>query len=171
MNAGNAATGGGGLSGMLQGPMGMLSKLGGIGATNKLFAKGIYGAKGGALLLGGGILAADGLRRGGVKGMFERASRSPHYAEAVRARIRAGGIVKRLEDHVLGKVEMSATQVSAALGLLRKCVPDLSTVEHSGPGGGPIDLQMSPSDVARRYAFLLAKTAVEKAAESSKEKA
>lgn len=96
----------------------------------------------------------------GVKGMHERFSRSPTYAEAVRARIRAGGIVKRLEDHVLGKVEMSATQVSAALGLLRKSVPDLASVEHSGIGGGPIQVQEVDSiDAARAVAFAMAQAA------------
>lgn len=75
----------GGLSGMLGGgagggtaggldALGLLTQLGQIGATNKLFAEGIYGAKGGALLLGGGLLATDGLRRGGVGGMFETAA-------------------------------------------------------------------------------------------------
>lgn len=62
----------------------------------------------------------------GVKGMHERLSTSPHYAARVRARIKAGGIAKRLEDHVAGKVEMSTSQVTAALGLLKKVVPDLS---------------------------------------------
>lgn len=99
----------------------------------------------------------------GVKGMHERFSRSPTYADAVRARIRAGGIVKRLEDHVLGKVEMSATQVSAALGLLRKSVPDLASVEHSGPGGGPIETrQVSDEDLARWLAFETMKKAMRK---------
>ncbi len=106
----------------------------------------------------------------GVKGMFERSSRSPAYAEAVRARIRAGGIVKRLEDHVLGKVEMTATQVSAALGLLRKAVPDLASVEHSGVGGGPIEFtNVDKLEVARRYAFLMSRAAIAKASKTSKE--
>ena len=68
----------------------------------------------------------------GVKGMFEGRRQSPKYVEAVRNRIRAGGIVNRLEKHVLGKIEMSASQVTAALGLLRKVVPDISSIEHSG---------------------------------------
>lgn len=77
----------------------------------------------------------------GVKGMHKRASTSVAYAEAVRARIRAGGIAKRLEGHVLGKVDMSATQVSAALGLLKKVVPDQNATELTGPMGGPIQLE------------------------------
>ena len=39
---------------------------------------------------------------------------------------------KRLEDHALGKVEMTNTQVRAAEILLKKVIPDLSAVEHSG---------------------------------------
>jgi hypothetical protein len=74
----------------------------------------------------------------GVKGMHQRASKSAAYAEAVRARIRAGGIAKRLEGHVLGKVEMTASQVTAALGLLKKVVPDQQHTEISGPDGGPV---------------------------------
>lgn len=68
----------------------------------------------------------------GVKGMHARLSTSPVYAEKVRARIKAGGIVQRLQKHVLGEVQMSASQVTAALGLLRKVVPDVSHMEHSG---------------------------------------
>jgi hypothetical protein len=48
-----------------------LTRLGNLGATNKMFAKGVYGAKGGAMLAGGGILAYDGLRRGGLVGLAE----------------------------------------------------------------------------------------------------
>lgn len=108
----------------------------------------------------------------GVKGMHERQSTSPTYAARVRARIRAGGIVHRLEQHVLGKVEMSASQVSAALGLLRKCVPDLATVEHTGKDGGPIETtNVSREEVARRYAFLLSQAAIGKARKTSKEPA
>lgn len=66
-----------------------------------------------------------GLRR-------SRRTLSPAYIEAVRSRIRAGGIVNRLEKHVLGQIELSATQVQAALGLLRKVVPDQQAIEHSG---------------------------------------
>jgi hypothetical protein len=75
----------------------------------------------------------------GVKGMHKRASTSAVYAEAVRARIRAGGIAKRLEGHVLGKVDMSTSQVSAALGLLKKVVPDQQAMELTGKDGGAIE--------------------------------
>ena len=34
-------------------------------------------------------------------------------------------VIGRLQDHVLGKAELTSTQVSAALGLLKKTMPDL----------------------------------------------
>lgn len=85
----------------------------------------------------------------GVKGMHQRASTSAAYAEAVRARVRAGGIAKRLECHVLGKVEMTASQVTAALGLLRKVVPDLSATEHSGEVGHRVTLAQVLGSIGR----------------------
>lgn len=56
----------------------------------------------------------------------------------VRDKIRASQLVNRLEDHALGEVAMSATQVQAALGLLKKCVPDLSSTELSGNPDAPL---------------------------------
>lgn len=55
--------------------------------------------------------------------------------EKVRQRLKISMIVNRLTNHVAGKVEMSATQVTAALGLLKKGLPDLSATEHSGDIG------------------------------------
>ena len=49
-----------------------------------------------------------------------------------RVKIQNSNILNALIEHVEGKREMSATQVSAGLGLLRKVLPDLASVEHSG---------------------------------------
>jgi hypothetical protein len=68
---GGGGIGSGGGFGGFGGSGGILTQLGQIGATNKLFQNGVYGAKGGGLLLGGGVLAADGLRRGGLTGLAE----------------------------------------------------------------------------------------------------
>lgn len=54
------------------------------------------------------------------------------HDENTRAKIQASQLINRLEAHVLGDVDMKPTQVQAALGLLKKSVPDLSAVEHSG---------------------------------------
>jgi hypothetical protein len=76
----------------------------------------------------------------GVKGMHARRSTSPTYAEAVRSRIQGSVIADQLQKHALGKVEMTATQVSAALGLLRKVSPDLAATQVSGADGGPVQV-------------------------------
>lgn len=60
------------------------------------------------------------------------------HQEDVRAKIQASQLVNRLTGHVLGTVEMSATQVQAAKILLGKTLPDLSSVEMAGEGGGAV---------------------------------
>lgn len=54
------------------------------------------------------------------------------HDENTRAKIQAAKIIGRLEGLVLGTNEMPPHAVSAALGLLRKVLPDLNSVEHSG---------------------------------------
>jgi hypothetical protein len=44
----------------------------------------------------------------------------------LRAQINVAALIEALEQHVLGEKEMTATQVSAALALLKKTLPDLS---------------------------------------------
>lgn len=51
------------------------------------------------------------------------------HPEKVRERIRTTQLVRRLRNHALGKLEMSPTQVKAVEILLRKTLPDLSSVE------------------------------------------
>lgn len=54
------------------------------------------------------------------------------HPELVRQRIQTSQLVNRLTDHAFGNCDMSPTQVSAALGVLRKSLPDLSAIAHSG---------------------------------------
>jgi hypothetical protein len=75
----------------------------------------------------------------GVRGMHTRSSTSPTHAEAVRTRIKGSLIAEQLQNHALGKVEMTATQVSAALGLLRKVSPDLAATQVTGANDGPLE--------------------------------
>lgn len=58
--------------------------------------------------------------------------RNAMLIEEARSKIQTTHIAKRLTDHVLGKVDMTSTQVTAALGLLRKVIPDLAAHQHSG---------------------------------------
>lgn len=48
-----------------------------------------------------------------------------------RVKIQNSNILNALVEHVEGKREMSATQVSAGLGLLRKVLPDLSQADNT----------------------------------------
>lgn len=51
-----------------------------------------------------------------------------HYPEKFRRRIRAGMCLRRLHNHIAAPFPgtMSPSQVAAALGLLKKVLPDLS---------------------------------------------
>ena len=66
------------------------------------------------------------------------ANRRKPYPQVARDRINTGILLNRLQDHVVGKAEMSSTQVQAAKVLLNKTLPDLQAVQHSGPNEGPI---------------------------------
>ncbi|HYF57204.1 MAG TPA: hypothetical protein VEA41_23345 [Salinarimonas sp.] len=55
--------------------------------------------------------------------------RKIRHDENTRDKIQASQIVNRLTKHILGEVDMPASAVSAALGLLKKVMPDLSSAE------------------------------------------
>lgn len=63
------------------------------------------------------------------------------HQDDIRRKIQASQLINRLTNHVLGEVEMSATQVQAARILLGKSVPDLSSVALTGEEGGPVELE------------------------------
>jgi hypothetical protein len=71
--------------------------------------------------------------------------RSPGFVmtEAHRVKIQNSNILNALIEHALGEREMSATQVTTGLGLLRKCLPDLSAVELSGDKDKPVAVEVS----------------------------
>jgi hypothetical protein len=59
------------------------------------------------------------------------------HQESVRSKIQATQLVKRLTSHALGKLKrpMDSSQVRAAECLLKKSLPDLSSVELTGKDG------------------------------------
>ena len=63
--------------------------------------------------------------------MAKRIRRIRHDDDT-RKKIQAAQLINRLTAHVMGEVDMKATQVNAALGLLRKTLPDLAAVEYTG---------------------------------------
>jgi hypothetical protein len=59
-----------------------------------------------------------------------------------RAKIQKSNVLNALIEHAEGRREMSASQVTAGLGLLKKALPDLSTVTLQGDeNGGPLVLK------------------------------
>ena len=73
--------------------------------------------------------------------MAARTLRTKHTDE-IRNKIRASQLVNRLENHVFGEIEMNSTQVTAALGLLKKCVPDIQAITHSGDENNPLTVAL-----------------------------
>jgi hypothetical protein len=70
----------------------------------------------------------------------------------VRQAIQATQIAKRLEKHVNGEIELTATQVAAARILLGKTVPDLSSVELTGDAEKPVHVvSQSDQELIARY--------------------
>ena len=55
-------------------------------------------------------------------------------------------LAKRLTDHVLGKVEMSQTQIKAVDILLKKSLPDLSSVDTTIRGDPAAPIQITSTD-------------------------
>lgn len=62
---------------------------------------------------------------------------SPKVLEEMRARIDTNNIIKALSSHVEGNKPMESTQVTAALGLLKKTLPDLAAITVSGDQDNP----------------------------------
>ena len=71
------------------------------------------------------------------------------HQEDVRAKIQVSQLLNVLMDQALGNAdEISSTRMKAIEILLRKSLPDLSAVELTGAGGGPVRVQATPLDEA-----------------------
>ena len=55
-----------------------------------------------------------------------------------RASIQVAMLLKRLTDHALDKVDMTATQIKATEILLKKAIPDLSSIDMTAEISGEI---------------------------------
>lgn len=64
-------------------------------------------------------------------------------SDAHRVKIQNSNILNALIEHAEGKREMSATQVQTGLGLLKKVLPDLSTVTLEGNENAPLQLKVT----------------------------
>ena len=72
------------------------------------------------------------------------------YPELARERIKSTLLIDKLQNHILEGTEahpMTKTQVSAAIALLKKTVPDLQSIEatHRGDAAHPIMITATDS--------------------------
>ena len=74
--------------------------------------------------------------------MAKSRGRKPGFVmpEAHRVKIQNSNILTVLIEHAEGKREMTPSQVTTGLGLLKKALPDLSTVTLEG-GDKPVQLE------------------------------
>lgn len=63
-----------------------------------------------------------------------------HHQDEVRLRIQTSQLINRLTDHALGDLELTPTQIRAIEILLKKSIPDLSSIEISGDEENPLQL-------------------------------
>lgn len=88
-----------------------------------------------------GHLGVSRIGHWSIGGALAERGRKPGFrmSDEHRVKIQNSNILNALVEHVEGKREMSATQVSAGLGLLRKIMPDLATTTVQGDeDGGPL---------------------------------
>jgi hypothetical protein len=71
--------------------------------------------------------------------MAARTTKIRHDDET-RAKIQTSQLINRLENHILNELELKPSQVNAALGLLKKTLPDLANVELSGNDDSPVKM-------------------------------
>lgn len=72
---------------------------------------------------------------------------NPKHDDATRQKIQTSQLVNRLNSYALGElgpqgetIELTAGQLKAMEILLRKSLPDLAAVQHSGENGGPLKM-------------------------------
>lgn len=78
--------------------------------------------------------------------------------EEARKKIQTTQLINRLQGHVLKNVDMSKSQVGAALGLLKKTLPDMQYHQVGGDPENPLQVESkSDLEIARAIAFALSK--------------
>ena len=71
----------------------------------------------------------------GVKGMRQG---KVYQSDRHKVVIDSKRIANRLQDHIFGDAKLEASQVTAALGLLKKKLPDLAATTISGDEDNPV---------------------------------
>ena len=72
-----------------------------------------------------------------------RTKRNAMFIEDARKKIQTTQLINRLQNHAAGKNKMSQTQIKATEILLKKSVPDLQSIAHTGADGeGPLQINI-----------------------------
>lgn len=94
-------------------------------------------------------MGADSRDPKGAELNDEKITRRRLAAARAREGIPVGLIIGKLARCVSGKVEMTPVQIRAAEILLKKAMPDLQAVEHSGDIGNRDAAQLSREELER----------------------
>jgi hypothetical protein len=72
-----------------------------------------------------------------------------YHPDEVRQKIRTSQIINRLNSFIFGEIELAPHQVTAALGLIKKTLPDLAAVDTTlkGDENAPLTLEIKGSDI------------------------
>ena len=71
------------------------------------------------------------------------------HQDEVRTKIQTSALIKRVQDYALGTLsdeDVSSNRLNAIKLLLSKSLPDLSSVEITGEGGGAVVLTLTNND-------------------------
>jgi hypothetical protein len=63
--------------------------------------------------------------------------------DEVRAKIKAGNLINRLEKHIGGEIVLETSQIKAIEILLDRSIPKLSSVELTGENGGAVKFEVT----------------------------
>jgi len=75
-------------------------------------------------------------------------------SDAHRVKIQNSNILNALLEHVDGEREMSSTQVTAGIALMKKVLPDLQAVTVSGDPENPIKTEEVGAGATKLSAFI-----------------
>ena len=67
---------------------------------------------------------------------------NPRHQQLIRDKINAALLIERLTECALGQTELTSQQMKAIEILLKKSVPDLSSVEMTGDADAPVLLKV-----------------------------
>lgn len=69
-------------------------------------------------------------------------TRKVRHDDETRKKIQTSQLINRLTDHAFGKVELDNSQVRSIEILLKKSLPDLAQMTHTGDADQPMEMRI-----------------------------